>query len=150
MLHVHCKTSVAILLAAIPDERDLMHFPQSATSFAGLPGLTFDVSPGMPINIQLMEQLWAHLGEKIKGVDIIQAFVDEVRLPDGRAATVYLATVNGRRTLTSGAPTMPEILRQMPKDRNRLAYLKAWQVLTGSLTLNTKAVELEEIKKYLD
>lgn len=146
MLHIHCKTPVAILLAAMPDERDLMRFPQNG---AGLPGLAFEVASGMPINVQLIEFLWAHLGDKVKGIDIIQDYSGEVQLPDGRAATVYLATVNGRFPLPPDAKTMPEILRGMPKDRNRLPYLKAWQVLTGSLTLNTKAVDLDEVKKYL-
>jgi hypothetical protein len=147
MLHVHCKTPVAILLAAVADDRDLRRFPQNG---GALPGLVFEVSPGLPINIQLLETLWAHVGEKLKGVDIIQEFAGEAELPDGRAATVYLATVNGRRELSGDAPTMPEILRGMAKDRNRLPYLKAWQVLTGSLTLNTKAIELDELKKHLD
>jgi hypothetical protein len=128
-----------------------MRFPQNG---GALPGLVLEVAGGLPINVQLIELLWTHLGERIKGVDVTQAFSGEVTLPDGRQATVYLATVNGQRELTTAdgrlAPTLPEILRGMPKDRNRLPYLRAWQVLSGGLTSETKAIELDDLKKHLD
>ena len=45
--------------------------------------------------------------------------------------------------------TLPVLIRNMPKDRNRLAYLKAWQVLTGALEESTKALDVHEVVKHL-
>lgn len=36
--------------------------------------------------------------------------------------------------------TFPEALRRMTKDRSRLIFLKAWQVLSGSATEKIKAI----------
>jgi hypothetical protein len=45
---------------------------------------------------------------------------------------------------------MPEILRAMPADRNRVTYMKALQVFSGALEEQTKALDLEEVRKHIN
>jgi hypothetical protein len=37
----------------------------------------------------------------------------------------------------------------MPRDRARLPYMRAWQVLSGGLTINVKAVAGDDADKLL-
>ena len=37
----------------------------------------------------------------------------------------------------------------MPRDKNRVSYLKAWQVLMGGLTQDSKVVEAEDVSKAM-
>ena len=156
MLQLFCKTPVAVLLLGVKDAKGVMRFPSGpGEGEARTSGLRIDVRPLVPINEQLMAAASTALATPLAlALDVVQEFADELTLPDGQAATVYLATVNETRApqvqARSEWASMPDILRGMDKDRRRLPYLRAWQILTGGLTLNTKAVEASELRKSLD
>lgn len=153
MLHLYCKTSVAVLLLGIKDEHGVMRFPRSGDERAA--GYVFDVLPRVPINEQLVEHAGRALGEPVRlSLAVQQEFADEMPLADGTLATVYLATLADaaaeRIKARSEWPSLPDILRGMDRDRRRLPYLRAWQILTGGLKLNTKAVDANELKNLFD
>jgi hypothetical protein len=111
-------------------------------------GLLIEVEGARPINEQLVDKAVQFFGKENvrRHVQIEQSYSCEAALPDGKSITVYVATVAGRHRLASKEwPTMPELLKNMPKDRNRLAYLKAWQILSGVAQELIKAVELEDL-----
>lgn len=150
MLHVFCRTPSAVLLLGVKDDRGVLRFPFSANGV--VPGLCFEVLPLAPIGEQLVraasEALSAPVGLSLT---IQQEFADVMTLPNGSEATVYLATISAPHARAHpNWPSMPEMLRGMDKDRRRLPYLRAWQVLTGGLQLNTKVVDMDEVQRYLD
>jgi hypothetical protein len=154
MLHVYCKTEVAVLMLAVKDEAGVMRVPVSPGARA--PGWEIAVRPLVPIGEQLVAAAAEALGTDVTGLalDVVQEFADETRLADGTLATVYLATlapaVAERRHAPRTWSSIPELLRGLPKDRGRLPYLRAWQILTGGLQLNTKAVDVSELGKYFE
>jgi hypothetical protein len=141
-----CKTDFAVLLVGAQTGEGPMRF------FVGdpkHPGIVFRVQPATGLNEQFIGELGHLVGQPIDGryLDVEQAFQNPVVLANGEAATLFLAKwqPNTATVDFSSWVTMPYLLRQMPKDRNRLGYLKAWQVLTGALSESTKAVDLLDI-----
>ena len=148
-LHIHCPTSKAVFLFGIPIGK-LLHFPNHHRF---MPGIHLDVDRSQPINLQLIAALEKELGEPVNGreLHIFQEFC-EVLQADGPTEGVSLYT--GYSKISRQIPLLhwkplPYLLKNMEKNRMRLAYLKAWQVQTGALGLNTKAVEMdpEELKR---
>lgn len=150
MATTYCKTDNAILLVAVPDDRGVLHFPLSKD--APLPGLHLAVKALLPIFDQLTTLASTTLGQDVaRKLHIWDEFADELTLPDGTLATLYVATLSEVPTASAEAwPVMPTILRSMEKNRGRLPYLRAWQILQGGLKLNTKAVDPAEVAKYFD
>lgn len=141
-LHVYCPTETAFLLLAVRDERGLLRFPDE--SHDGTPGLKIDVKARLPIDEQLVAAAAKTLDVSAVRLDIVQDFADEMPLGT-TTATLYLAEAVGVAPASAAWPTLPDILRKMAKDRRRLPYLRAWQVMTGGLKLNTKAVDVAEL-----
>lgn len=138
---------MAVLLIGFPDERGVLRFPE----------IRFVPKALTPIAEQLLREASASAQTDLaRRVTLVDQFCDETTLPDGTTATVYLMTLDAHQPQGAAAPyvdqawrSFPDILRAMPRDRGRLPYLRAWQVITGGLTLNTKAVDLEEVKRHL-
>jgi hypothetical protein len=147
---LQCKTDVATLLLAVADASGVLRFPADGR-FEPFYGLHVAVKPLLPIGPQLVEAASLALGiQSTIAMDLCQDFADELHLPDGQLSTVYTGRLDSSVvTAPTSWLSLPEILKNMPKDRRRLPYLRAWQVLTGALTLDTKALDVEEIGKHL-
>ena len=146
MIHLKCKTDVALILLGVANQKGFLIFPTTATE---TPGLMFSPGGAQPVNLQILSQVSDYLGLDLNGqaVEICQEYSDTVTLASGNEATLYLATIRDRPELIKEDwSNLPDHLRAMPKNKNRLAYLRAWQVLTGSLTLNTKVIEADDLK----
>ncbi|MEZ4741581.1 MAG: hypothetical protein R3B45_03905 [Bdellovibrionota bacterium] len=143
-MHIRCKTEQAILLLGVESKKGFLVFPSNSSKF---PGMLFTPEGGKAI----LEQLDIYASEILTSelaqgeLEICDRYFDIVTLDDGSEATLYLATVRNRPELIQNSwSSLPEQLRKMPKDKGRLPFLRAWQVLTGALDLNTKAVETQE------
>ncbi len=147
-LIVKCPTDYAVLLCAVPDERGVLRFPSNDST--ELPGLNFAVEAGLPINDQLIQVAEKTLNARLHGkLDVSQDFADPVVRVDGQPATLYVATVaEGAKRSDSSWPSLPEILRALPKNKGRVPYLRAWQILTGGLKLDTKAVDMADVERH--
>lgn len=148
-MHLFCKTDEAILLLGCESEIGPMRFPSESQD---LPGLRIKVDPRMPITEQLLAKAAEYIGiEKVKRhVDIVQEHCETFAIEGGKEITLFVGTMHFRHRVAQHSwATMPDLLKAMPKNRTRLPYLKAWQVLTGALTANVKAVDLEEALKHL-
>lgn len=141
-MHIHCPTSQGILLLLQQDERGI--YLVRVGENTALPGHAFSVAPGLPIQAQLVA-----LAEKILGhglpptaFEILQTVAFSL-LQEETAYTLYamrLVTTNFPFPLFShnvGAEApdswqnLPEVIRQMPATKARIAYLKVWQCLAG-------------------
>lgn len=140
-----CKTPYALLLLGCESDIGPMRFPCDPSDGYGL---QIEVEAARSINEQLIERTvnFFKLESIRRHVHLHQDYSCEATLPDGKLVTVYVATISGRHRLAKDEwSTMPELLKKMPKDRNRLAYLKAWQVISGVAQELIKAVELEDL-----
>ncbi len=148
-LHIYCPHLNAIVLVGIQDERGLFYFFSKDVQ---LPGYHFTVKPRQPINEQILEQFNLQFETNIDGqvFEINQDYHEVLNLESGEEASFYLATLKTKpESLAFPDQTLPELLRAMPKSRARLPYMKTLQVLGGAYTHNTKAVDLEDVAKYL-
>jgi hypothetical protein len=86
-------------------------------------------------------------------LDIVQDYADAITTPapDAVQATLYVATLASAAGCVAdpGWPSLPDILRAQ-KGRDRIPYLRAWQVLAGGLHLETKAIDAAELAKHFD
>lgn len=147
-MQLFCKTARAVLLLGCEAEHGPMRFPSESSE---LPGLVVKVIPRAPITEQLIEKASGFLGSKdlSRHVAVNQDFSDTIRIGE-EDITLYVGTIEAQhQTAQLTWNTMPTLLRAMPKDRRRLPYLKAWQVLTGALSENVKAVDLEDALKHI-
>lgn len=145
-LLIKCPTEFAVLFVGADSGTPPLMFPVIDQA---LPGISFRVDSRLGINEQLLTALSNFSGQTVHGdgFDVDQRFTATVNLSGGDSATLYLARWRlppGEFDLSSWQ-TMPEILRNMPKDRNRIGYVKAWQVLTGALSESTKAIDIRDI-----
>ena len=146
-MHIRCLTEHAILLLGVFDDKQVMRFPDEGKTHGGL---LLNVDINLPIDPQLLDRAKAHVDTDFdaRHVTIYQEFDEVIDLPDTGSATVYLGQV-ASEGLTAGNDwaSFPELIRRLPKDRSRLPYLKAWQVLTGGLKLDTRAIENADLGK---
>lgn len=153
-LQVYCPTSRGVLLLAVPAATGVYHFPLPIISETGhSPGLWLEVTPLLAINPQLVALAEEVLGYQGLGgkLNINQDFTGSLTDPQGNKVTLYVATLEpGLVEVVPTWPTLPQLLAGMPKDRNRLPYVLAWQVLTGALSQQTYAVELDKALATLE
>jgi hypothetical protein len=146
-----CPTDVAVLLAAVPDANGVLRLPTSGDATA--PGLHVRVQPLAPIAAQLVEAAAAaiDLGPAAgMALSLVDGFADPVTLANGEAATLYVGRVSpGAATAPASWPSVPDLLRAMAKNRSRVPYLRAWQVLAGGLDDSVKALDAAEVAKAL-
>lgn len=151
-LHVHCSTDEAIFLVAVSCPDGLLRFPNDDTAW---PGLGFHVEPLVGINEQLFKRAAAELGNGLAPkIAIWQEYSDVIKVNGEDHTTLYVGILRPSSQELETTPwqtwrTLPDMIRSLPKDRTRLAYLKAWQVLTGALEESTKALDVDEVARFL-
>jgi len=154
---VYCPTPQAVIMVTITGTDGVV---RCLSGDLTQPGLIFEPKPLLPIVEQIMAQLRLTMGASSDSLrfQVRGDYADEFSLANGSAATLYIATatlpaVNLAAGALDGLPgswmPIPELLRSMERTRQRLVYLRAWQVLLGALTDETKAVDLEEAMRHL-
>jgi hypothetical protein len=156
---VHCKTDRAIVLVPMDDGNGLWIFPSDESPWAGL---HLDVVPMTPILPQIATMIQERLGFDMErsGYKVCLDFEDIVTLDDQTEVTVYVVQaqklvpassltpgISGRPPRPLRLATLPEWLGRLPRTRQRLAWLRAWQIYQGVLAQNVKAVEASEVLK---
>ncbi|MGE0175187.1 MAG: hypothetical protein AB7T49_20540 [Oligoflexales bacterium] len=78
-------------------------------------------------------------------IEVVGEFTPLLTLPNGDPGVLVL-TVLKRKTIKNNHEwvTLPELIRAMPRDRNRIAYMKTIQYFAGCDKENIEAVELDE------
>ncbi len=140
-MHLYCPTDLVVLLVGFASPKGIIVFPSEHDA---LPGIHFSNKALSPIDVQLCVEIERICAKKLlaKDVHIEQAFAEKIS-HNGQDASLYLALVKDEQIkIPETSLPLMLLLRAMPKNHNRLAYLKALQVLTGSLQLVTKVVEI--------
>lgn len=153
-LHVQCNTDQAIFLLAVQCPDGLLRFPNDETQW---PGLHLSVQPLLGINEQLVTRAQQELSPELAAkISIWQNYSDLIRGSNEEQITFYVGILRPEAETLNALPkpwqewrTLPDLIRSLPKDRTRLTYLKAWQVLTGALEETTKALDVDEVARYL-
>ncbi len=139
-----CPTPLAILLAGSCDSVGVLRFPPSSPV---LPGFVVPVLSDRDIAEVLTTHLCHSLQFDLSAASQIQIdpqFGETLVTEIGERATLYLGKID--RTLLAPQPgwkTLSEILRFMPKNKPRVAYMKAMQKLSGSDLDTIEAVEIK-------
>ena len=156
-MNAYCQTPKAVIFVV-------------ATGFDGVvrclildpaePGIVIEPKPLLPVVDQIMSHLAAVFesssGDAFRTLEfaVRSDYSDIINLADGTAATLYIASSPKRLAGINFAKgtfvSIPELLRGMPKNRQRLVYLRAWQVLLGALQDSTKAIDFDEAMKHLN
>lgn len=128
-------------------------------------GVWFAPKALLPISDQIMDAVKEALAMPQVQIDLHQDYADEVSFQELQTtATLYIAHLpiiapSPRPPIQqehgAEAPatveawqTVPDALRMMPPNRNRLAFVRAWQVLMGAMkTDGVKAVEIADLLK---
>jgi len=145
-----CRTESAIFLVAVPDEDGVLRFP-SDFSHPFLYGFHHLIKPLLPVEPQLIEVACQGIGQNYGAfMQVYEDFADQISLTGDTQVTLFVGRLahpefRAPKTWLS----LPDILRSMGKDRRRVAYMRALQVLTGALSLETKAVDVEEVARHL-
>jgi hypothetical protein len=137
-LSIYAKTEQVIFLFGIKNEQGVMHFPSPQKLF---PGLHFYNEPRTLISDQLFKQAAAVLAvpDVVGKLTMFDGFCGQVLLENGQEAALYVGFLNESRAVASDWLPLPVLLKGMKQDKNRIEYVKCWQVLTGSLKLDTRA-----------
>lgn len=144
---IHCPTDKVILLLGLKRDDGLILLPSDSTE---TPGILANVDTRLPINPQLLELAQKRSGLPAIEISIWQEFQESVTLVDGTTATLYAAKALAYpQTMPADVTTLPDMLRRMPPNRNRVAYMKALQVFAGGLEETTKALDLEEVRRHI-
>jgi hypothetical protein len=145
---IHCPTDIAVLLIAVKREDGLLVIPSDAGE---VPGIICQVNTSLPINPQLLDAASKRTGLPKMEVVIWQEFQCEIQMPNGEPATVYAArTIKTPDVIPADAKPLPDLMRAMPANRNRVAYMKAMQVFSGALEEQTKALDLDEVRRHIN
>lgn len=148
-MHVFCRTSKAVLLLGISDERGVKFYPCDPDG--SLPGFIFEPKPQEAVTVQLMDLARTFVqGADLRNIDIIQNWSDTMSV-DGEDVTVYLGTAEAPKdAIVVPHLTLPDLIRRTPQGKGRVILIKSMQVFSGALTQETKAVDFAEAIKHFD
>lgn len=144
-MHTYCATKKAAIIFAIPVEGSCMLIPSYQEQ---IPGIILEVTPGKLINDHIKEVMERELGYSLSAADfnIEQKFAEKFVSTDPAkdSYTLYVALSHKRHDKAEEHwRSFPDILRNMEKNRLRLIYLKAWQVVMGADQGQLRAVEFD-------
>lgn len=106
----------------------------------GQPGLVVATQAQSFLRDQVLAALGAHLGKDCVYVPQ-PAFFVQAQLC-GEETSAVLVSVNGSvsSAYTAHFRNFAQVLRALPKDRNRLIFLKAWQFLAGTGDVKARVI----------
>lgn len=138
-MNLAAKQKPVLVLIACRDEAGLVRVPTDGDPL--VPGLLVS-GTDQALRKAAEKMLHPELAPFLTLEHIIQ---DAIQLPSGENAELVVAEIQPQHFV---APldwaTVPTLIRGMPTTRNRLAYLKAWQILTGAHQETLEAVEINE------
>lgn len=151
------KTEHGIILLGMKNAGDIFSFLCLQTTQT-LPGVPIRLQMRRPLYEQLTDYVCTHLlpGLSPLALDWWQDEALELKRDekDGGTFPLFLAQVTKlpekEIKIPSGyhAVLLPQILQSMAKDKNRITYLKAWQVLLGTHGETLKAIADQDLSHY--
>ncbi len=143
-MSIHSKTSISIFLLGFLNKDKVYYFISENQSF---PGIHIETPTRVPIVDPMIEKIEAQLSFSLNRHKfyLYSQFCETITLENGQQASLFLAKYDDQELLKApNWQTFPQLLRHMPKSKNRLSYLKAWQVLTGAWQEEIEVVEKKD------
>ena len=157
---LRCPTKYAVLLLAVRGADGVFRFPSNETTLklpettAYTPGLIIEPKALMGIFEQMTNQVIETFNlPNSLGIDIRSDFAEPLARVRDADGTLFVGNWVGDVSTLIDPPTMtplPHLIRAMGKRKERVSYLKAWQVLSGAASERTVAIETHELARYLD
>lgn len=127
----------AIVLTACRDRSGFFRF---FSTLQDTPGFWLDIESCQDkgdIIHTIKESASSNIGlslDKVK-FNFVDGIEPTIELGGNRQGLLFLVEINKDSfEAPESWPTLPDLLRKMPKSKNRVAYLKVMQVLSGSLS----------------
>jgi len=135
------NTPFAIVLLARLDSEGLIRIPRGNLA---MPGLLLQLDPHTSLARQVPAFLARELGEPdlLDAVRVTEIIYPSFEIPEMGEATLVLSTSSARWPAGSNHSLLPQILREMPKIKARVPYMKALQHLMGADNDRIDAVEV--------
>lgn len=138
------ETELVLILVAAQDERRLWRVRADEP---GLPGIVARIDYAAPLNKQIRRAAAAAIGLESRSEDLVVhgPLTPVIELDDGRQAALVLVQLTPEQLeAPSSWPTFPVVLRALPKNKSRLPYMKALQILSGALEQGVNAIEIDD------
>lgn len=136
-----------VFLMRIRNNKGVFTFPSNNKK---IPGLYKEGYQLEYLNSEIKSWLASSSGisESIEQLELKAILTPDLFLDNSRVGRLYLLEYPLVFDCKEGSyQTLPEILRSIPKDRNRLPYIKSLQVFAGSSETETIALELDDSLK---
>lgn len=133
---VLCSTDRALALFGIACNDGILYFPVDPK--AELPGILIDVQREKSITPQLEACIRKELGEELSQDEIKTWPEHGETMHDSRGnlLTVFVSLITPNSEELPEPKEhwhkMPDIIRSLPRDRKRVTYMRAWQILVGA------------------
>lgn len=141
------KYNFAIFLLKLRDSRGVFLFP-SNNEF--LPGLYLEdyQKDYLDEDVKKWVVKQAGIADNYLKINFRAILSPDLILDENRIGRLYLLEANGILGFDASiCKTLPDILRSLPKSKNRAPYIKSLQVFSGADEQTTDAVEMDEALK---
>lgn len=147
-----------VLLIAAPDTNGTLRFPtnhplQSQDNISDyLPGFV-KIVPYISLEISMIHDVLLQLFGEVNKNDFVFEHHFSARLPttDLESIATFLKIVRIKTRVGQGSwSSLPELIRSLPKERIRIPYLRAFQILMGVHLERTEALTVDELRQLVE
>lgn len=142
---LNCPTRYGLVIAPIKDDRGIFHLPVEESE---LPGFLFEPERLSPLNDQIFGVIESKLevSNPHRFFVIEQDFTQTMKLNSGEEVTCYLALHNGEKIqLKREYPVFMDVLRNFPKNANRMALFRSFQYFATGFNDSLGAVASDHL-----
>lgn len=149
---IYPQSRSGVLLFGRKDEQGTYYFSDDPSAW---PGVSVRLDPRLPVFSQLTEIVIRTLEPDLLPTEITWHPTPRLLIetaPDQREELpLYVGESNrsfstaGKRPQGISRCALPDLLKRMPANKHRIAYVKAWQLLLGADKEELKAVEAKDL-----
>lgn len=138
--------STLIVLVAAKDEQDIFRIATGSQDRPEAPGILMGKELGVAFDVTFYKTITAHFGKDISScIENIYIIKPNVLMTTTGECYLCLCIMNSTKfTAPDSWPSLMQVLREMPKHHNRVAYIKALQILSGGLEERLDVVDLND------
>ena len=141
----YCTTKNAIILLAKADSKGVYFFRKGESK--DFPGILFSPKPLLGIYIQIVQEiekilLCDDLGQHL---NICPQFDGKIHGQQDEEISLYLVTLDKEMDLDEHWMVLPDLIRLMPKSKNRIKYLQVMQWLAGTEDVGVKIADFADM-----
>ena len=141
------SADICVILFAFRGDNDVFYFVDTRNKT--LPGLSFRPKPLEPINLQIISSVcdFFHDLDLTTRMHVVQDFREEFFYQSKSVALYIVLSDVSCDEKNYQYLTLPAMMKLMPKNKTRLAYMKALQWIAGAHKETIKAISTEDLTK---